>query len=199
MRPPWPRLALRSLVRGGPVWPYFRLRWPRQEWPGVAKLLIQLHSVAFGCIAYPPNPHPPPSPGGRRDLPSKPGMRGSPAFTGTTEGTGPTRRWRSHPRRGTVLRSAQERQTFNSVSFGCISSHSLSSTRGLGMRGSRLRGNDGGICGNDACDQCKGWRGGGAMGSCRWFGVGGGGSTATATRCALSGLAATMLPDPSAR
>ena len=79
MRPPWPRLALRSLVRGGPVWPYFRLRWPRQEWPGVAKLLIQLHSVAFGCIAYPPNPHPPPSPGGRRDLPSKPGMRGSPA------------------------------------------------------------------------------------------------------------------------
>ena len=64
MRPPWPRLALRSLVRGGPVWPYFRLRWPRQEWPGVAKLLIQLHSVAFGCIAYPPNPHPDPLPEG---------------------------------------------------------------------------------------------------------------------------------------
>ena len=41
--------------------------------------------------------------------------------------------------------------------------------RGAGMRGFRLRGNDGEIRGNDACDQCTGWRGDGAMGSCRWF------------------------------
>ena len=94
----------------------------------------------------------------------RPGMRGSPAFTGTTEGTGPTRRWRSHPWRGTILRSAQERQTFNSLPFPTISFHSRRRRR-AGMRGSRLRGNDGGICGNDACDQCKGWRGDGAMGS----------------------------------
>ena len=52
MRPPWPRLALRSLVGGGPVGPGCGLGWPRQEWPGVAKLLIQLHSVAFRCIPY---------------------------------------------------------------------------------------------------------------------------------------------------
>ena len=38
---------------------------------------------------------------------------------------------------------------------------------GWGWRGSRLRGNDGGIRVNDACDQCTGWRGDGAMGSCR--------------------------------
>ena len=30
-----------------------------------------------------------------------------------------------------------------------------------------LRGKDGCIRGNDACRQCRGWRGGGAMGSCR--------------------------------
>ena len=76
MRPPWPRLALRSLVRGGPVWPYFRLRWPCQEWPGVAKPLIQLHSVAFGCIAYPPNPHPHPLPEGEGIMPPSREQRG---------------------------------------------------------------------------------------------------------------------------
>ena len=52
MRPPWPRLALRSLVRGGPVGPGCGLGWPRQECPGVAKLLIQLHLVAFRCFSY---------------------------------------------------------------------------------------------------------------------------------------------------
>ena len=51
MRPPWPRLALRSLVRGGPAGPGCGLGWPRQECPGVAKPLIQLHLVAFGCIS----------------------------------------------------------------------------------------------------------------------------------------------------
>ena len=35
----------------------------------------------------------------------------------------------------------------------------------------RLRGNDGCFRVNDACDQCRGWRGDGAMGSCRWLGV----------------------------
>ena len=52
MRPPWPRLALRSLVCGGPAGPGCDLGWPRQEWPGVAKLLIQLHLIAFRCIPY---------------------------------------------------------------------------------------------------------------------------------------------------
>ena len=47
MRPPWPHLALRSLVRTVPGWPRGGLGWPRQEWPGVAKLLIQSHSVSF--------------------------------------------------------------------------------------------------------------------------------------------------------
>ncbi len=50
MGPPWPRLALRSLVRGGPAGPGCGLGWPRQEWPGVAKPLIQLHLVAFRCF-----------------------------------------------------------------------------------------------------------------------------------------------------
>ena len=40
------------------------------------------------------------------------------------------------------------------------------------MRGSRLHGNDRGIRGNDACDQCTDWRGDGAMGCCRWLGGG---------------------------
>ena len=71
---------------------------------------------------------------------------------------------------------------FKSLSFPLISYHfyrkaetrgepsSSPSPRGRrdlpskpGMRGSRLRG-------NDACDQCTGGRGGGAMGVCRWLG-----------------------------
>ena len=58
MGPPWPRLALHSLVGGGPAGPGCGLGWPRQEWPGVAKPLIQLHLVAFSCISLSPNPHP---------------------------------------------------------------------------------------------------------------------------------------------
>ena len=50
MRPPWPRLALRSLLRGGPAWPCCGLGWPRQEWPGVAKLLKPSHLVSFRLI-----------------------------------------------------------------------------------------------------------------------------------------------------
>ena len=79
MGPRWPRLALRSLVRGGPAWP------------------------CFDC--------------------------------------------------GGLITSGQERQTLNSVAFGCISLHFLSSTRGRGHphpsllpskeKGpDRLRGND---------------------------------------------------------
>ena len=51
MRPPWPRLALRSLLGGGPeMWPCCGLGWPRQEWPGVAKLLKPSHLVSFRLI-----------------------------------------------------------------------------------------------------------------------------------------------------
>ena len=96
------------------------------------------------------------------------------------------------PRCGLGLASsgvARNGETFNSVSFSCISSHShrLRGTGGPGMRGSRLRSNDEtphtrpnphpgplpegeGI--NDACNQCKGWGGDGTMGSCRRVGVG---------------------------
>ena len=66
MGPPRPRLALGSLVRGGPAGPGCGLGWPRHEWPGVTKLLIQLHSVAFRSIPY-PEPSSSPSPMGRRD------------------------------------------------------------------------------------------------------------------------------------
>ena len=47
-----------------------RTRWASRPWlvsSGVrrsGKLLIWLHSVAFGCISYPPNPHPDPLPEG---------------------------------------------------------------------------------------------------------------------------------------
>ena len=146
MRPPWPRLALRSLVRGGPAGP----GWPRQEWPGVAKLLIQSHFVSFPVVCAgrpsarqgshraflwkvfvfghfcryptsgargfsgvaksggPPIPWPDLARFTPRDLRSKPGMRGS----------------RLHGNDGGVANSGK---TFNSVAFGCISLHFLSS------------------------------------------------------------------------
>ena len=50
MRPPWPRLALRSLVRDGPAGPGRGLGWPRHEWPGAAKLLFRSHLVSFSLI-----------------------------------------------------------------------------------------------------------------------------------------------------
>ena len=54
------------------------------------------------------------------------------------------------------------------------------------MRGSRLRGNDDKIRVNDACEQCTGRRGDGAMGSCRWvWGYVGGG---VRTRCVARGF-----------
>ena len=43
--------------------------------------------------------------------------------------------------------------------------------RGPGVRGSRLRGNDGAVHINDVCGQCINRRGYGVRGSCRWFGV----------------------------
>ena len=46
---------------------------------------------------------------------------------------------------GGLLRSGQERQTFNSVSFGRISSHSLSSTRGRDARFPPSRERRGGV------------------------------------------------------
>ena len=97
MRPGWPRSAHRLLVGTVPGWPRLWPRWPHQEWPGVAKPLKQLHSVAFRCIPY--------------------------------------------------------------------------RLRGAGMRGSRLRGNDGGICVSDTCNQCRGRRRDGAMSSCRRLGL----------------------------
>ena len=118
----------------GQPWPYFRLRWSRHEWSGVAKLLIRLHSVAFGCFSYPPNPHPDPLPEGE----------------GIIQGAG---------MRGPRLRG-NDGHTYPPLRLVCASlSRTLDSS---------LRWNDGRFRRNDACvDQCKGWRGDGAMGICR--------------------------------
>ena len=63
-----------------------------------------------------------------------------------------------------LVRSGQERQTFNSVAFDCIRLHSLSPARG---RDASLD-----VGRNDVCEQCSNQRGYGVRGSCRWFGVG---------------------------
>ena len=63
-----------------------------------------------------------------------------------------------------LVRSSQERQTFNSVAFDCIRLHSLSPARG---RDASL-----GVDRNDIYEQCSNQWGYGVRGSCRWFGVG---------------------------
>ena len=62
-----------------------------------------------------------------------------------------------------VTRSGELLKQLHSVAFRCIPYR----LRGAGMRGSRLRGNDGGIRVSDACNQCRGRPREGAMGSCR--------------------------------
>ena len=47
----------------------------------------------------------------------------------------------------------------------------MTGDKGAGMRGSRLRGNDGAFGGNDVCEQCSNQHCDGTMGSCRWFGM----------------------------
>ena len=106
-----------TVARYGPIWPdwlvtrggmsHRGLVWPRHEWPRVAKLLIQLHLIAFGCIPI--------------------------GYAGSGLGFHP------HP----ILLPPREKGS------------------------DRLRGKDGCIHGNDAYRQCRGWRGDGAMGSCR--------------------------------
>ena len=115
MRPGWPRLAHRLLVGTVPGWPRLWPRWPHQERPGVAKLLNQLHLVAFRCI--------------------------------------PCRCWFGvHPAGGEPHPHPR-----------------LLPSREKGF--ARMRGNDGCFRVNDACNQCKGWGGDGAMGSCRRLGL----------------------------
>ena len=83
------------------------------------------------------------------------------------------RHWASWPWLWPWLASsgvARSGETFNSVAFGCISLLSLSSTRGRDARFPPSRERRG-HSRNDACRQCRGWRGDGAMGSCRWIGV----------------------------
>ena len=137
-----------------------RPRWPRQEWPGVAKLLILFRLVPFRSISYRrlgPGFHPHPN-----LLPSREkgpdrlhgndgrGLNPGPiwpclaSFTPTVEagngttvassGTPLTRtRWASWPWLAS-LRVARSDETFNSVAFGCIS-----------LLSCRLRGNGGGV------------------------------------------------------
>ena len=100
MRPGWPRLALRLLVRAVPAWPRGGLGWLHHEWPGVAKLLISAHFRSFPIIP----------------LVRRLGFYPDPRLLPHGEGT----------------------------------------CKEPGMRGSRIRGNDGGIRSNDVCEQCTG-------------------------------------------
>ena len=50
MRPPWPHLALRSLVRGGPAWLRCGIGWPWLTSSGAARSGKTFNSVAFDCI-----------------------------------------------------------------------------------------------------------------------------------------------------
>ena len=167
MRPPRPRLALRSLVRGGPAGPGSGLGWPRQEWTGVAKPLIQLHLVAFRCIPYRlrwAHPCPRPvtliltfSPQGRRDRSLRGNdaeIRGNDVWEQCSNrrgygAMGCCRRVGVHPSEG--------------VNFTLILTFSPQGRRDLTapllhtggrMRGSRLRGNDGGYTGSDGVRLC---------------------------------------------
>ena len=83
------------------------------------------------------------------------------------------RHWASWPWLWPWLASsgvARSGETFNSVAFGCIWLLSLSSTRGRDASFPPSRERRVPSRGwNDACRQCRGWRGDGAMGSCRWL------------------------------
>ena len=144
MRPLWPRLAHRSLLRTVPAGPGCGLGWPRQEWPGVAKLLIQLHLVAFRCFSRPPNPHPRLLPEERGHALQAGGARFPPS-RGPLEVPCP-RPEHPHPMLRIDLSPMQ------------------------GEVNTCLRGNDGALRLNDACRQCTGWHGDGAMGICRRLG-----------------------------
>ena len=84
--------------------------------------LFQLHSVAFGCISRSLNPHPPPSPRGRRDCRGA-GLRrsrlrgndGGDSLLHADEGAIPGTEWLSGVRRSG--------KTFNSLPFPSISTH----------------------------------------------------------------------------
>ena len=103
-------------------WPWLRIRGQGWEWPGVAKLLIQLHLVAFRCISYSPNPHPNVDSSLRwNDGDRGAGMRCS-RLRGNNGGTAPAPKLGAFAF-GTAVRSAQERRTFNLVPFGSISFH----------------------------------------------------------------------------
>ena len=144
MRPPWPRLALRSLVRAGPAGPGCGLGWPRQEWPRVANLLIQLHLVAFRCFSRPPNPHPDPLPEGEGIIQGDRIARFPPS-RGPLEVPCP-RPEHPHPMLRIDLSPMQ------------------------GEVNTRLRGNDESLREDDVREQCSSQWSHGVMGSCRWFG-----------------------------
>ena len=110
---------------------------------GVARSDETFNSVAFGCISLhscPPNPHPRLLPEGEGTC-RRPGCA-VPVYTGPLEAPCP-RPEHPHPMLRIDLSPIQ------------------------GEVNTCLRGSDGGIRGNDSCRQCRGWRSGGAMGSCR--------------------------------
>ena len=73
-------------------------------------------------------------------------------------------------------RVARSGETLNSVAFGCISLHSLSSARGLAWGFTLIltfspqgRRDLTAFHGNDVCEQCSNQQGYGVSSSCRWF------------------------------
>ena len=191
--PIWPCLALftptveagngATVASFGP--PLTRRRWASRPWlwpwlasAGVARSGETFNSVAFGCIQL--------------HFPfSEPSSAEASAKTGTSDTTLPPLRPVCAPLSRTLdssLRWNDGVQCRGWCSYGAMGScrlgwavrlrwRDLRAVRepplhpnmGAGMRGSRLHGNDDGIRGHDG-DQCRGWRGDGAMGSCRWFG-----------------------------
>ena len=196
MRPRWPHLAHRWHTAHSWHWASMRPRRPRLASWGVARSggpLIQLHLVAFGCISCRPNPHPSPLPEGEGISPR---LRGDDDAGGrrVNDAYDQCKGWRGDGWRNGQLswRNGQLSlgwgYVWDGVTFGRFANRPYIHTR-AGMRGSRLRGNDGapnphphllpageGTYPAFACDDeahminVEGWRGDGAMGSCRWVG-----------------------------
>ena len=159
MRPGWPHLAHRLLVGTVPGWPRLWPRWPHQEWPGVAKLLKQLHLVAFRSIpcrcwfgVHPLGVNPTsssPSPlKGDLCVTALGGRSSSHPPAGMLVGDTPT-----PPAVGHRPSALPHFEGLREPPL-CVMQKIPSREKGF----ARIRGNDGCFRVNDACNQCKGLR-----------------------------------------